>query len=335
MTRVGVQALACRGSKDAPVEPFHHISVMPEEVVEALAPWRGGLFVDGTLGGGGHARLLLEAARARGVEVKLLGLDRDPAALAAAAARLQGFEGCFELVQANYGDLVDVLRARKLGGVDGLLVDAGVSSHQLDTPGRGFSFSQDGPLDMRMGDEGPTAGEWLDAHSDEAVGKVLAEYGEIKGGYRLARKIKDARRMGQLETTAQLAALCGAPSPKDRVHPATQVFQALRIAVNDELGGLERLVGSLGEVLNPGGVCAFISFHSLEDRIVKHGLRLLERGASVSAWDAGVVPFVPVLEVLGDMRRPTEAETERNPRARSARLRVARRVMTTASKVQR
>lgn len=302
---------------------FHHISVMTDEVISALEPARGGVFVDGTLGGAGHALALLEASR--GAPVRLVGVDRDPEALEAARARLSAYAAQVTLVQGNYRELGSILNTLGVGPVDGVLVDAGVSSHQLDTARRGFSFSQDGPLDMRMGDEGPTALELMGSLSESALADVLFAYGEVRGSRRLAAKIKEALARGSLETTGQLASLCGRPSPRDRIHPATQVFQALRIAVNDEIAGLEALVGGLGGLLRPGGRCALISFHSLEDRVVKHGLRLLEKGPptdTAAMWAVGPA-FVPVMRCLGGLQRPTEAEVERNPRARSARLRAA------------
>jgi 16S rRNA (cytosine1402-N4)-methyltransferase len=210
-----------------------------------------------------------------------------------------------------------------------LVLDAGVSSHQLDTARRGFSFQQDGPLDMRMGDSGPTAAEVIDALPEGELSLILRNYGEVRGARRLAARIKEARRQGELETTRQLAALCGKPHPRKKVHPATLVFQALRIQVNDELGGLEEIIGDLGRILKPGGRCAIISFHSLEDRIVKHGMRLLERGPQQDPNAMFMAPgpaYQPVIKTLGGLIRPSEQEIEVNPRSRSARLRVAKRV---------
>ncbi len=309
------------------VSGFHHISVMANEVIEALEPWNGGVFVDGTLGGAGHSRLLLQAAAERGVKIKLIGFDRDPEALAAAAARLEEFGDQVELVQSNYRHLADVLEARQWPPVNGVLVDAGVSSHQLDTPERGFSFQNDGPLDMRMGPDAQTVAELIDRTDIKGLATILGRYGEVRGAGRMARRIKEARQAGQLETTAQLAALCGPRRHKERIHPATQVFQGLRIAANDELGGLEELVGDLGRVLAPGGRAAFISFHSLEDRIVKQGLRALVNpctcppGLPICACGKA-----PEIKTLGKMIRPSQAEVDANPRSRSAKLRVAERL---------
>lgn len=292
-----------------------------------LRPWQGGVFVDGTLGGGGHSLALLEAAAERGVKPTLLGLDRDPEALRAAGERLSAFGQQVVLVQANYRSLAQVLEARGLGPVQGILVDAGVSSHQLDQARRGFSFSHDGPLDMRMGPDTITAGELIDQSDELALATILGRYGEIRGARRLARKIKAAREAGELTRTSHLAALAGPRRAKDRIHPATQIFQALRIAVNDELEGLRDLVEGLGELLAPGGRAAFISFHSLEDRIVKRGLRALvdpctcPRDLPECACGA-----VQVVRLIDGLIRPDEGEIARNPRSRSAKLRVAERM---------
>jgi len=310
-----------------PQQTYAHTTVMPREVVEHLLTDATRVVVDGTLGGGGHSEALLQAAAARGQALLVIGVDRDPEALAAARARLADFGAAFEAVEGNFGDLLGVLERLGRGPVDALVVDAGVSSHQLDTASRGFAFSKDGPLDMRMGADGPTAAERLDDWSEAELADVLHHYGEVRGSRRLAAKIKAARAEGRLERTSQLASLCGRPSPRDRIHPATTVFQAIRIAVNDELGALERLIGAIDAVLAPGGRGAIISFHSLEDRIVKHGLRALARGC---ICPPGLVVcacgHVPTLRVKGSALRPTAEEIEQNPRSRSARLRVCERV---------
>lgn len=310
-------------------ESFHHITVMRAEVVDYVVRPEGRVYVDCTLGGGGHAAAVLERAAQLGAAgVQLIGLDRDPAALAAAGARLVGAPGVVERVESNYGEVLGVLEARGLvGRVDGLVLDAGVSSHQLDTAARGFSFSQDGPLDMRMGATGLTAGELIDSWEEEELASALWRYGELRNSRRLASKIKAARARGELTTTLELSALCGKPRFGERLHPATLVFQALRIAVNDELASLERVVSQVAQILAPGGRCAFISFHSLEDRIVKHGLRSLAKGCTCPPSLPGCVcGKAPLLKLGHGAERPGEAELGENPRSRSARLRLAERL---------
>ncbi|MEL6182509.1 MAG: 16S rRNA (cytosine(1402)-N(4))-methyltransferase RsmH, partial [Myxococcota bacterium] len=223
-----------------------HATVLKTETVQCLLePGQGGVFVDGTLGGGGHAQALLEGARSARMAMTLVGIDRDPEALAHARVRLAPWVDearQLRLCQGNYRDVAALLAAEQLPPAQGLVVDAGVSSHQLDTAERGFSFMRDGPLDMRMGPDGPTAAELLQASSVEALTRILKSYGEVPRPRKMARRLADAAARGELTTTGQLAALCGEPSFRDRIHPATRVFQALRIAVNDELGALEHLV---------------------------------------------------------------------------------------------
>jgi 16S rRNA (cytosine1402-N4)-methyltransferase len=293
---------------------------MVDEVLDILEPERGGVFIDLTLGGGGHAHHVL---RHGGEGVRLIGVDRDPAAIKAAALHLAEFTAQITLVNANHGQVREVLNDLGIDGVDGLLLDAGVSSHQLDTPERGFSFNHDAPLDMRMGPDAQKVTDLIDESSDKDLAKILGAYGEIRGAGRLARAILRARAQGVLETTAQLAELAG-PRRGKRVHPATKLFQALRIAANRELESLEVVVDSLPDVLAPGGRAAFISFHSLEDRIVKHGVRSLEDGCTCPR-DIPVCAcnFVQKVKRYGGLRRPGEKEIANNPRSRSARLRGA------------
>lgn len=300
---------------------------MVAEILEWLEVGPGKVFVDGTLGGGGHAEAMLDASAPDG---RVIGIDRDPEALAEASARLARFGERFTSEKANYSEAPEVLARLGLDRVDGMLVDAGVSSHQLDDPARGFSFREEGPLDMRMGDDGPTLGEYLDAVDHEELGAVVARYGEIKGAYRIARAIVEARRAGELETTAQLEGVVKGAAARmgrrSKLNPATLVFQALRIALNDELTHLERAVARVPKVVRPGGLVGFISFHSLEDRIVKRGLKAL-------ATDCICPPGLPLcacgaqakVEILTRKPiSPSAREIELNPRARSARLRVAR-----------
>ena len=285
-----------------------HEPVMVAEVIEQLEPGRGGVFVDCTVGLGGHARALIEAGASR-----LIGLDRDPAAVAAARDALSGFGDRVEVVHADYRRVAAVLDERGVAKVDGVLADLGVSSMQLDAPGRGFSFRQDDPLDMRMDTTaGPTAAEALRDVDERTLADVIYEFGEERHSRRVARAIVAARERGSIETTGQLAEIVRrAISRKGytRIDPATRTFQAIRIWVNRELEGLDSFLGAAARRLADGGRMAVITFHSLEDRIVKHTLRAL------AAEHAGLRirtkrPLVP-----------SEAEIGRNPRARSAKLR--------------
>jgi 16S rRNA (cytosine1402-N4)-methyltransferase len=287
-----------------------HEPVMVRQVLSHLEPARGGVFVDCTVGLGGHARALLEGGATR-----LLGLDRDRSALERATEALSAWRDRVELVHADYRDIARLLDARGLR-VDGLLADLGVSSMQLDAPGRGFSFRRDEPLDMRMdASSGPTAAELLDTVDEKALADVIYEFGEERRSRRVARAIVAARQAGRIETTGRLAEVVRRAISRQgysRIDPATRTFQAIRIWVNGELDGLERFLGDASERLAPGGRMAVISFHSLEDRIVKHTLRALD-------VQGGLTVRTRRPEV------PDEAEVARNPRARSAKLRAAER----------
>jgi 16S rRNA (cytosine1402-N4)-methyltransferase len=299
---------------------FAHQTVLRDEVVELLAPKPGQRIIDATLGGGGHAEALLE----HGAEV--IGVDRDPAALRAASARL-AHQPRFLALEGNAGDLEALLSPLGLLPVDGLLADLGVSSHQLDDAARGFSFQTDGPLDMRMGGEGPTAAEAISEADEASLAQALRELGEEPFARPIARALKAARPT----TTQQAVEAVKRAVPRrawPRIHVATRTFQALRLLVNDELGALDRLLASLPRLLRVGGRAAIISFHSLEDRRVKTAFRTLEGrctcppGLPVCACGAG-----------GSFRALTrkavkaqEAEVERNPRSRSARLRAVERL---------
>jgi 16S rRNA (cytosine1402-N4)-methyltransferase len=290
-----------------------HDPVMVSEVLEQLAPERGGLFVDCTVGAGGHARALLSAGASR-----LIGIDRDPAALVEASAALSGYNGRVELVRSDYRRLNDVLDARGIGAVDGVVADLGVSSMQLDEPGRGFSFRRDEPLDMRMDTtSGPTAEAALAAADERTLANVIHEFGEERHARRIARAIVDARTRGTIETTGQLADLVRRAVPRrgySRIDPATRTFQAIRIWVNGELDGLDLFLTDAVRRLSPGGRVAVLSFHSLEDRIVKHTFRALQESGGLGFIVRTRRPLVP-----------SEAEIERNPRARSAKLRAGER----------
>ncbi len=304
-----------------------HTPVLAAEALAGLALEEGGYYVDATFGRGGHAALILQAL---GREGRLLALDRDPQAIEAGRRRF-AHEMRLTLVHASFADLGTLVRSHAHDRpCRGVLFDLGVSSPQLDDPGRGFSFRADGPLDMRMD---PTRGEpvaaWLARASVDEIRQVIATFGEERFARRVAGAIVAAQRAGALTRTGQLASVvAGAVRTREPgKHPATRTFQALRMFINDELGQLERgLTGAL-EVLSPGGRLAVLSFHSLEDRAVK---RFMQRASQI---DPALkhVPIVPAsarprLKLIGRKARPGEAELERNPRARSALLRVAERL---------
>jgi len=290
-----------------------HEPVMVAEVLDHLAPARGGLFVDCTVGAGGHARAILEAGAAR-----LIGLDRDPDALAHASAALEPYASRVDLAHSDYRRFDEVLDARGVASVDGLLADLGISSMQLEAPGRGFSFRRDEPLDMRMDrTSGATAAEAIRDADERTLADVIYEFGEERYARRIARAITHARSAGRIETTGQLAELVRRAIPRrgsQRIDPATRTFQAIRIWVNRELEGLDDFLARAARRLGPGGRMVVITFHSLEDRIVKHTLRSLQAAADLGLTIRTKRPVVP-----------SEAEIERNPRARSAKLRAAER----------
>jgi 16S rRNA (cytosine1402-N4)-methyltransferase len=283
---------------------------MVAEVLEHLAPSRGGVFVDCTVGLGGHARALLEAGASR-----LIGFDRDPAALTQARSGLGEFGDRVELVHADYRRMNDVLDARGVRTVDGVLADLGVSSMQLDSPGRGFSFRTDDPLDMRMDTTtGPTAAESIRDVDERTLADLIYEHGEERHSRRIARAIVAARARAPIETTGELADVVRRAVPRkgySRIDPATRTFQAIRIWVNGELDGLDVFLGDAARRLAEDGRMVVIAFHSLEDRIVKHTFRALQ--------DEGIGLRIRTKRPMV----PGEAEVERNPRARSAKLRAA------------
>jgi 16S rRNA (cytosine1402-N4)-methyltransferase len=283
---------------------------MVAEVLEHLEPSRGGLFIDCTVGLGGHARALLEGGASR-----LIGFDRDPAAVAAARSALSGFGDRVDVVHADYRRLNAVLDERGVTKVDGVLVDLGVSSMQLDAPGRGFSFRQDAPLDMRMDTTaGPTAAEAIREVDERTLADVIYEFGEERHSRRVARAIVAARVQAPIETTGRLADIVRRAIPRkgySRIDPATRTFQAIRIWVNRELEGLDAFLGDAARRLAVDGRMVVITFHSLEDRIAKHTLRALQN----EDFGLRIRTKRPMV--------PGEAEVERNPRARSAKLRAA------------
>jgi len=315
---------------------YQHRPVLLDETLDVLALRPGALVVDGTLGGGGHAAALLERTAPDG---RLVGLDVDDEALAEAGRQLARFGGRVTLVRASFRTLAQVLADLGIAGVDGVLLDLGVSSRHLDAPERGFRFADESaartPLDMRMDRRSErTAADLLARASIEELEGWLRRYGELPGAARLARAIVEARRRAPLRTVADLLAVIRAARVGGgrRHHPATLVFQALRIAVNDELGALEEGLEAAIEALRPGGRLAVIAYHSLEDRLVKTRLRAAERGCVCPPrTPVCVCGLRPRLRLL--TRRPlgpSEAELEANPRARSARLRAAERLEAAA-----
>ena len=314
-----------RESKASDTGGSDHKPVLLAESLRWLDP-RPGVYVDCTVGAGGHASRLLAAHP----DLHLIGIDRDPVALDIAARRLKTWAGRFDLVHGRFDRLPEHLHALRVHSVDGIFADLGVSSMQLDTPERGFSFRTAGPLDMRMGPQGPTARDLVNELEEEDLHQILREYGEEHKARRIARAIVQRRAQGEIATTADLAETVdkavGPQRGPRRIHPATRTFQALRIAVNQELDSLEGLLDASLDLLNPDGRLVLISYHSLEDRSVKHKLR---------SW-AEVEKDLVTGQPLSDQRkieiltrkpvRPGEDEIAANPRARSAKLRAARRI---------
>lgn len=302
-----------------------HTPVLYQEIIHALRPQSNGLYVDGTVGAGGHARGILEASSPTG---KLLAMDLDPGALALAEAHLAAYQGRFTLVQASYTSLPHQLNLLGWQAVDGILVDLGLSSMQVDTPERGFSFMQDGPLDMRFDPRSPvTAASLVNELDERELADILFQYGEERRSRQIARAIVKAR---PLHTTLQLAEVIARSSRSGHqaIHPATRTFQALRIAVNGELDAVSKFLPQAVAALKPGGRVAVIAFHSLEDRLVKQFFRTESR-------DCICPPKQPVCTcghkaVITEVtRQPIQAQPEeinQNPRSRSARLRVAQKI---------
>jgi 16S rRNA (cytosine1402-N4)-methyltransferase len=290
-----------------------HEPVMVTEMVEILVPSRGGLFVDCTVGLGGHSHALLGSGASR-----VIGLDRDLDALAIARDALASFGDRVELVHADYREIDRVLAERGIDGIHGALADLGVSSLQLDADGRGFSFRRDEALDMRMDrTQGPTAAELIAGMDEAPLADAIFQFGEERYSRRIARAIVESRRTAPIETTGQLASIVRRAVPRhgyQRIDPSTRTFQALRILVNRELDGLDRFLTSAARRLLTGARLAVISFHSLEDRIVKHTFRALERAEAL----VRVLTKRPL--------EPADDERARNPRARSAKLRAIERL---------
>lgn len=313
-----------------PIPPTSaHVPVLLAEVIAVLRPRDGAIFVDGTFGGGGYSRALLDAARCH-----VWAIDRDPRAIAGGQALALSYSHRLNLVEGRFGDMDRLLAARGVTRVDGVALDIGVSSPQIDEPARGFSFRFDGPLDMRMGDSGPTAADVVNGLDEAELADVIHRYGEERHARRIARAIVAARRTGPITRTLQLAEIVRGAVRRaaDGIDPATRTFQALRIYVNDEIGELTRGLAAAERLLAPGGRLAVVSFHSLEDREVKDFLRARSGGARASRHlPHARAARAPSFVLLGRRAtRPSEAEIARNPRARSARLRAAERTAAPA-----
>jgi len=315
---------------NAGMSAAYHEPIMLREIVDSLNLKPGGIYVDGTVGGGGHAQAILAATAPDGV---VIGIDRDDDALSESARVLESFGTRAFLVKGNYADMKGILSRLGMERVDGIVLDLGVSSHQLETAGRGFSFTKPAPLDMRMDRDAPwNARELVNTADLRELKRILREYGEELQAGRIARAIVERRKAGPIETTDELAGIVASAMPArmshGRIHPATRTFQALRIAVNDELESLHRGIASGIDSLKEGGRFSVISFHSLEDRMVKDLFRDASRGCTCP-------PDLPVCACGGKPRlrvitrkplRPGEEEVEHNPRARSAKLRTAERI---------
>lgn len=305
---------------------FHHIPVLFDEVMEWMDPQPDGVYADGTLGGGGHSEGIL---RLSGGTAKLYGIDRDLEAIAAASDRLKDYPG-FQAIHGNFHDAKELLAAAGAPALNGALLDLGVSSHQLDVGGRGFSYHEDAPLDMRMDkSQGITAAEYLANISESEFRRILTEYGEEKWAARIAQVFMEKRAQKPILTTGDLVAVVDAAIPKavrrkDDGHPARRTFQAVRIAVNDELAPLEQALCDFVDLLAPGGRLLVITFHSLEDRITKNTFRRLQNPCTcppkMPVCVCGKKPLGKAL--AGGAVKPGKHETEDNTRARSAKLRV-------------
>ena len=304
---------------------FHHVSVLLDECIEGLNIKPDGVYVDGTLGGAGHSSQIAK----RLTTGMLIGIDRDPVALAAAGERLAPYGDRVKLVHSNFCEIKQVLQDLNIEGVDGILLDLGVSSPQLDDGSRGFSYMADAPLDMRMNNEDPlTAAVVVNTWSQEELKRILYDYGEERYAPRIAAAICRRREEKPIETTLELVDIIRSAMPaqalREKQHPAKRSFQAIRIAVNDELGSVEQVMRDAIPCLNPGGRLAIITFHSLEDRIVKNGMADAAKGCTCPPnFPVCVCGKKPKVKLIS--RKPIvsgQEELDRNPRARSAKLRV-------------
>ncbi len=303
-----------------------HTTVLLHETVDGCVTDPDGIYVDGTFGRGGHSRQLLGKLGGQG---RLIGFDKDPRAIES-GNELAAEDGRFQIVQSSFADMKSALAELGIEKVNGILLDLGVSSPQLDDAGRGFSFMKDGPLDMRMNpDAGMSAAEWVATTPEAEIARVLKEYGEERFAKRMARVLVEKRKNEEITRTLQLAEIIKHANPawEKHKHPATRAFQAIRIAVNNELGDLENVLADSVDLLTPAGRLSVISFHSLEDRMVKRFIRAQEKGKDLP-------PGLPVMEdqlgktmkKIGKAIMPGRDEIDRNPRARSAVLRIAERL---------
>ena len=304
---------------------FHHVSVLLEECIDGLNIKPDGIYVDGTLGGAGHSSQIAKKLTTG----LLIGIDRDPVALKAAGERLAPYGDRVRLVHSNFCEVKQVLEDLGIDGVDGILLDLGVSSPQLDDGSRGFSYMADAPLDMRMNNEDPlTAADVVNTWSQEELKRILYDYGEERYAPRIAEAICRRRAEKPIETTLELVDIIRSAMPaaalREKQHPAKRSFQAIRIAVNDELGSVEKVMRDAVPCLNPGGRLAIITFHSLEDRIVKNGMAAASKGCTCPpSFPVCVCGKKPKVKLIS--RKPitsTQEELDRNPRARSAKLRI-------------
>ena len=304
-----------------------HVPVLLAEVVDALQPRDGGRYVDGTFGAGGYTTAILDRA-----DCQVFAIDRDPDAIAAGRPLEERYAPRLRLLEGRFGDMADLLSAEGVEDVDGVALDLGVSSMQFDQAGRGFSFRASGPLDMRMEKAGPSAADLVNERDEAEIADIVWRYGEERRSRRVARAIVEARRSRRIETTGELAEIVRravGPQGRDESDPATRTFQALRIAVNDELGELERGLAAAEQVLAPGGRLAVVSFHSLEDRAVKEFVRARSGRTPAPSRHApprAEVPAAALREITRKPVAPSDAEVAANPRARSARLRVAEKI---------
>ena len=304
---------------------FHHVSVLLEECLEALAIKPDGIYVDGTLGGAGHSSCIVS----RLTNGRLIGIDRDPIALKAAGARLEPYKNNITLVHSNFSEIAQVLQSCNVSGVDGILLDLGVSSPQLDDAERGFSYMADAPLDMRMNSQDVlSARDVVNTWPQEELRRILYTYGEERYAPQIAAAICRRREEMPIETTLELVDVIRSAMPpaalREKQHPAKRSFQAIRIAVNDELGSVEKVMRDAIPLLNPGGRLAVITFHSLEDRIVKTAMADAAKGCTCPpSFPVCVCGKKPQVKLIS--RKPITAggeELEENPRSRSAKLRV-------------
>ncbi|MBT8038276.1 MAG: 16S rRNA (cytosine(1402)-N(4))-methyltransferase RsmH [Verrucomicrobiae bacterium] len=316
-----------KAMNDSP-DNTYHVPVLLEAVMQYMAPEKGKTIVDGTLGGGGHSEAMLKAG------ARVIGIDQDEQALAFAQQRLGVFDGAFTALRGNFSKLPSILANAGVEKVDGILVDIGVSSWQLDEAERGFSFGKEGPLDMRMDRSvGETAADWVNHRSEQELKTLFYEFGEERAGAKIARRIVARRQQKAFTTTTDLADFIASiiprgKGPRGKIHPATRVFQALRIAVNDELGVLRELLASAAALLHPGGRLLVITFHSLEDRIVKQFFKKVsQRYIDRKEWPEPRLN--PDFEYQLITRRPviaTDDEIQSNKRSRSAKLRVVEKI---------